>query len=177
MKVKKLFYQDTNLSLLMSLLFLWSGVSFFEHSLLKLLCLFHVAFAFTVWARCRGIYDKYSRVYLKPESSKTGKTKDDALLQKAEQEKYWKAVLLKNIVEAAEFLAITVWGAFLLAEDRNGLSELAVYMLGFWLLVPRLIQFAEVVYYLKKYRPKGRSFLGFYCSEDGKNAYGNLRQE
>lgn len=178
MKVNELFEVDYMLSLFWALLFLFSVVLFLsDDDPFRVLFLFHAFFSFVVWAVCQWGDNKYSKAYLKLQNNSTGKIKDYILLEDAKQEKYWKAALLKNIIEAAEFLVITVWGAFLLAEDRNGLSELAVYMLGFWLLAPRLIQFAEVVYYLKKYRSKGRSFLGFYCSEDGKNAYGNLRQE
>lgn len=167
MDAKKLFLYDCYLSLLTATLFCYFGTFFFERLLLKMLCLCH--YFLLVFVICWGVYvyDKYSK-----------------------PNKFWKAVLQrKNIVEAAEFLAVTVFGAYFLTEDRNGLTESAVYMVGFFCLVPRLIQFVLVIYYFSKSCPKRkkadkkqsrrkeRSFLGVYFSKDGKCAYGNLREE
>lgn len=190
MKVNELFEVDYMLSLFWALLFFFSMVLFLsDDDPFRVLFLFHAFFSFVVWAVCQWGDNKYSKAYLKQEKNSTGKIKYCILLEDAKQKKYWKAALLKNIIEAAEFLAITVWGAFLVMEAEKSIYETAGFAVAFLLLPARLMLFAPVVCYLSNYRPKREKadkkqsrrkecpLFGFYFSEDGKNAYGNLRQE
>lgn len=190
MKVSELFEVDYKLSLFWALLFFFSMVLFLsDDDPFRVLFLFHACFSFVVWAVCQWGDNKYSKAYLKLKNNSTGKIKGCKWLQKAKQEKYWKAALLKSIIEAAEFWAITVWGVFLVIEAEKSIYETAGFAVVFLLLPSRLMLFAPVVCYLSKHRPKREkadkkqsrrkecSLFGFYFSEDGKNAYGNLRQE
>lgn len=99
--------------------------------------------------------------------------------------KFWDMALLKNIIEAAEFLLV-IFGMYFFLEKCDTLSdEVLADFYTFCLLVfgPRLIQFVATAYCLIRYYPTGKgsssqnpSSFEFHFSQDGKCAYGNLRR-
>ena len=170
------------------------------------LCLFHVFFVVVVWCVCRDICDKYSDIYRWQKISREELVGNEAFqqiqkileskgmkiaevekmsweqCQKAEQEKFRQALLTKSIVILAEFLIIVVLGLLIFYGKTIGLAGIgasAIYFLVFVCLISPIVRLAEIFYWLNKCRQHGvkRSFLGFYFSEDGKCAYGNLREE